>query len=331
MKKALIVGINNYPKKWKLTACRNDATVVHELLSRHGDKNSSQNFDAKLVVSIEKKDELFEQVLDLFATKCDTALFYFSGHGADNEFDYHLVTPDFKGLDIGMPMNQLLSLVNKSPAKNKIVILDCCHAAGMGVTKPTSGMTVSLLPGVTILASSRANEPSIEKRNGHGVFTNLLIEALKGGAADLNGNITPGGIYAYIDKAMGPVKQRPVFKTNISEFVSLRKVKPQVEQNILQNITDLFPDPAKKFALNPSFEFTNHPKVKPLQLQPHAVDDNVAKFKQLQKLQSIGLVVPVGADHMYFAAMESKACKLTPLGQHYWKLINDSKKGGTIS
>jgi len=37
----------------------------------------------------------------------------------------------------------------------------------------------------------------------------------------------------------------------------------------------------------------------------------------------VGLVVPVGAEHMYFAAMESKYCKLTALGYHYWHLAKE--------
>lgn len=52
--------------------------------------------------------------------------------------------------------------------------------------------------GVTILTASRSSETSMEV-NGHGLFTSLLIEALIGGAADITGHVTPGGIYAYIE------------------------------------------------------------------------------------------------------------------------------------
>ena len=55
----------------------------------------------------------------------------------------------------------------------------------------------------------------------HGLFTSLLLEALKGGAADITGHITPGGIYAYIDKALGPWEQRPVFKTKCNSLYTL--------------------------------------------------------------------------------------------------------------
>lgn len=55
------------------------------------------------------------------------------------------------------------------------------------------------------------------------------------------------------------------------------------------------------------------------------VDENVAIFKNLQKFQSVGLVMPVDVDHMYFAAMNSKSCRLTALGYHYWRLVKDKR------
>lgn len=51
---------------------------------------------------------------------------------------------------------------------------------------------------------------------------------------------------------------------------------------------------------------------------------NTAKFAILQKYNRVNLVVPVDAPHMWHAAMGSKACKLTVLGEHYRRLV---KKG----
>ena len=42
-------------------------------------------------------------------------------------------------------------------------------------------------------------------------------------------------------------------------------------------------------------------------IEPYAKAENVAVFKNLQKLQSVGLVVPVDSEYMYFAAMDSKS------------------------
>ena len=68
---------------------------------------------------------------------------------------------------------------------------------------------------------------------------------------------------------------------------------------------------------------TNKETVEHNVIEPHAKDENVLVFKDLQKLQSVGLVVPVDSEYMYFAAMESKACRLTALGNHYWRLVKD--------
>lgn len=48
---------------------------------------------------------------------------------------------------------------------------------------------------------------------------------------------------------------------------------------------------------------------------------NNASFSVLQKMNSLNLAKPVGIDHMYFAAMNSKSCKLTVLGENHWRLL----------
>jgi hypothetical protein len=49
-----------------------------------------------------------------------------------------------------------------------------------------------------------------------------------------------------------------------------------------------------------------------------------ADFAVLQTLVKVNLVRPVGALHMWHAAMESKTCELTVLGQHYWTLVKQN-------
>ena len=49
--------------------------------------------------------------------------------------------------------------------------------------------------------------------------------------------------------------------------------------------------------------------------------DHEAIFSTLQKYVKLNLVVPVGEEHMYYAAIHHKACKLTTQGQHYWNLV----------
>ena len=141
----------------------------------------------------------------------------------------------------------------------------------------------------------------------------------KGGAADVTGHISLGGIYAYIDKALGSWEQRPVFKTNVTRFTSLKDVVPQINISIIRNICTYFEEENSVLPLDPSLEPTNTPADHHELLEPYATEQNMKIFAELQKLEGVGLVVPVEEEHMYFAAMRSKGCELTSIGKQYWR------------
>ena len=143
----------------------------------------------------------------------------------------------------------------------------------------------------------------------------MISDALRGGAADLRGNITPGSLYAYVDEALGAWDQRPIFRPNDTSFAKLRKIPPKVPFEVLRKITQYFAIPDAEHKLDPSYEDTD----------PSANLAKVKIFKDLQKLQSVGLVVPVDAEFMYFAAINSTSCRLTALGYQYWRLVNEKK------
>ena len=321
-KTALVVGINRYPIK-PLKCCENDATSVASLLSKNGDKDETSNFTVRLETEISTRADLRQKIIELFQLPVETALFYFSGHGSLNDWGGYLLTPDHEKFDEGISMDEILQIANHSKAKNKILILDCCFSGAMG-ERPSKSSSTYLEDGVTILTASRQKEFAYESR-GHGVFTSLLISALEGGAANMNGDITPGGIYAFIDQALGAYSQRPLFKSNVNSFIRVRSVSPLVSFDTLRKIPEFFTSPEKEFDLNPSFEYKNDPTIPHVIVEPYANPTNTVIFKRLQNLCSAGLVIPVGADHMYFAAMESKSCKLTRLGQHYWHLAKDRR------
>jgi hypothetical protein len=155
------------------------------------------------------------------------------------------------------------------------------------------------------------------EQNNSGVFTTLFVDALNGAAGNLVGDVTPGSVYAHIDQSLGPWQQRPVFKTNVKNFVSLRKVLPPISLAELQRIIQLFPAPGYHFPLDPGYEpeRAGDEKVPPPDLAKTPV------FALLQKYNRVNLVVPVDAPHMWHAAMQSKSCKLTVLGEHYRRLV----------
>lgn len=312
MRKALVVGINNYPGTMKLRGCVNDALLVAKLLETNAD--GSPNFDVMLCKDVETRATLRLLIKDVFKADDEVGLFYFSGHGFVTDTGGYIVTPDFTRHDEGISMDDILKIVSGSPARHKIVILDCCHAGAMGDPALVGNGAALLQKGVIILASSRSMESSVELA-GQGVFTSLLIGALEGGAADIAGEVTAGSIYSYIDKALGAWKQRPVFKANIMRSISLRKVKPVVPASELRMLTTYFPTVDSEFALDPSYEYTaEDPDV-----------DHTHTFKILRMMQLIGLVEPVGEEYMYWAAIKRKSCRLTSLGAYYWKLLSSGR------
>ena len=320
-RKALVVGIDDYPFS-PLQGCVNDATKIATLLKTNED--GSKNFDVRLETEDLTKDNLMDMLQQLFSGESEIALFYFSGHGLKNDtLGEYICTPDGTQNSPGIKLSDITEIISKSKCHNKIVILDSCFSGGAG-NMPLLSDKAALDSGVTFLSACGKNECSLEC-DGSGVFTNLLVNALSGEAADLLGNISPGAIYAYVDKALSAWDQRPIFKTNVREFICLRKVNPPVSCTELKRLKDFFTNPEDKFSLDPSFEFTNSPGKVPQLKQPYAKKENVEKLQFLQKMVSIGLVQPINSKHMYFAAMNSKGCQLTPLGKYYLHLAQKDR------
>ncbi|MEI6167099.1 MAG: caspase family protein [bacterium] len=319
MRKALVVGINYYKYSTPLFGCVDDAHSVKAIIERHGD--GSVNFDVRLFTGTGPTDmvlrsDLKDHIEELFKDDSDIAMFYFAGHGHIEATGGYLLTSDSRRGDEGLSLSDILILANNSKAKSKIIVLDSCHS-GIAGTPPSAAQTAVLSEGLTILTASTQDQYATEK-NGRGVFTTLLVDALSGVAANLVGDVSPGGVYAYIDQSLGAWEQRPVFKTNVKSFVSLRKVQPTIQLSDLQRIVEFFPSPGSQFSLDPSFESELKGRSNGM---PAPNPENTRKFAILQKYNRVNLVVPVDASHMWHAAMESKSCKLTVLGEHYRRLV----------
>lgn len=321
VRKALVIGIDDYPS-CPLYGCCNDAEAIKDLLSNN--ENGNPNFSVWKKDNVMTKGELRKLIEKCFEGDADVALFYYSGHGHIDSVGGYLVTPDFSEYDYGVSLQDILTIANNSKCKERIIILDSCYSGFMGSINTVGQNTAVINEGVTIMTASRNNQTSMEV-NGHGVFTTLLIEALKGGAADVTGHISIAGVYAFIDKALGPWEQRPIFKTNVTRFTSLREVKPQVDISILRKISTYFETEDFKFNLDPSFEPTNRIEETHNIIEPYADTEHISIFADLQKLEGVGLVVPVGEEHMYFAAMNSKSCELTAVGKQYWRLVKEDR------
>lgn len=331
-KAALVVGINYYEHQSNLYGCVNDAIKINKLLAEHA--NEDQNFETKCLVADSptqpiSSSTLREEINNLFNNKHNNiALLYFSGHGGiTSENSGYLATSDTQQSDSGILMKDIIEIVNASKVPNKIIILDTCHSGDMGNHPSYKDVGSCIGEGVTILTASSQEQTAQENDetfNRHGVFTELLIDALEGGSASIIGQITLGSIYAHIDKALGNFGQRPIFKTNTNRFIVIRQFTPQVKLSELRELYTIFAEPTIEYSLDQTYELDKDIPDTYLNKKT-CIPENNRVFRILQNLNRVNIVVPVGTKDMYYAAMDEKACKLTLLGQFYWELAKNKR------
>lgn len=318
MRRALCVGIDLYPFG-NLEGCVSDAERLASLLARHED--DSPNFDCRTMVApvggaldVVTRATLRRDIRELFRHPAELALLHFSGHGTVNDLDGYLVTQDAKEYDEGLAMAEVLKMANDSKAAEVIVLLDCCYSGNLGNPPAIDNRRTMLREGVSLMTASRGEQVSVEVGGG-GLFTSLVADALDGGAAGILGDVTAPAIYSFVEAALGAWDQRPLFKAHVARVVAVRNCRPPIERSVLRELTSLFPVPAEDLQLSPEYERTSST----------ADPGKVAVFEKLQALARVHLAIPVNVPHMYDAAMQSQACRLTAAGRYYWRLADVGK------
>jgi hypothetical protein len=323
MARALIVGIDKYDHINPLTGCVNDAQEMKDVLEFHED--GSRNYDCRLLInsdhySITRK-RLREEWSKLFDNYYEDTLFYFSGHGHPTDVGGYIVTQDAEPGDPGLSMNDLLTLANKSRAKSVLLILDCCFAGGLGDPALLQGgggaENMALLrEGLTILAASRPMQTAAAALAGkYSLFTSLVVGALRGGAADVRGNVSAASIYAYVEQALGPWDQRAVYKSHAYMLEPVRRCKPYVSDDLLRELPQIFDKADDRHRMDPSYEHSD----------PSANPTHVELFKKFKILRNARLLTTQGDKDLYFIALESETVHLTPLGRFYWQLAKSGR------
>jgi len=272
-------------------------------------------------------DLLMEQTTKLFQHDADTVLFYFSGHGGNTTIGGTLVTQDATEHMPGVSLLHLLNLATEAlregRARQVIMMLDCCHSGHLGNFLLAGHETAILSKGISILTSSMPLQYSVE-RNGAGLFTQIMVEGLKGAAQDLLGEVHLSALYNYADRLLNAWEQRPVVKIHTDRMTILRKNKPELNIESIRRLPAYFPEEDYVYPLSPENEDTtyeqgNQNAHKNAQKEPFKY--MIQDFKELQSYARKGLVEPVDEEHMYFAAMNSTGCQLTTLGKMYRKLV----------
>ena len=153
MRRALLIGIDHYQAPNTLNGCLADVRALRQELEFNGD--GSRNFEIEEMLDTMTSREAMGQIETLFASNLDIALLYFSGHGYNNSTGSEIVFPDdavSSGYYKGLQMRSIMDIVNKSQIKNKIIILDCCHAGNFGRYSIDIDNS-DLRPGVSIISA----------------------------------------------------------------------------------------------------------------------------------------------------------------------------------
>lgn len=333
-RRALLVGINTYDYMQGLSCCREDALAMQRVLAFHEDH--SPNFACRVLlgnpcpqagseplpaVSHERVtfNSLRRALEELFAFD-GMVLFYFSGHGYPGERGVFLVTQDGNESLPGISLHEVVRMANASPATEVVLMIDSCFSGALGEAERVRDLTdFHLRPGITLLAASMAAQQAREL-SGHGVFTHLLLGALKGGASDIRGQISAASIYAYVEQALGPWDQRPIYKSNASQLSTIRSFTPDISDEELRCLPQFFPTPEHLFVLDPSYEVTRVAEATPA---------HIRIFKLFKRYQVARLLRPSRGEDLYFAALRSHSVELTPLGQFYWHLASGQLLGNS--
>lgn len=127
--RAMIVGFRDYQHYPPLLSARADVKSLEQLL-RSAPGESPWDLSP---FGQGTKDDLANATRSFFSTGAthDTLLFYFSGHGEVVDRDLYLVVRTTEPDDImitAFPIKALVNYVKSSPARQKVIILDCCYS-----------------------------------------------------------------------------------------------------------------------------------------------------------------------------------------------------------
>ncbi|MFR4803498.1 MAG: hypothetical protein ACLT98_09365 [Eggerthellaceae bacterium] len=106
--------------------------------------------------------------------------------------------------------------------------------------------------------------------DGHGVFTSLLIEALKGALPTSLAELT---LTAFIHMSTKPsaLGTSALFSRPMSQVHIYPRCRPQVGIGTIRKLCKYFPEPGRRMELDPSFEPTNSPDDKHEVIERYAV------------------------------------------------------------
>ena len=252
---ALIIGVSdNLIPTYALPTVARDAAALHKVLI-HPRRCAFEPDNVRLLTGAEATGDGIRAGLSwlkgkIAADRGDnaTAILYYSGHGVQNEEDnsYYLLPYDLRRpiIDSLIRAADLAAEIEQVRPRRLMVILDCCHAGGMGikgddrvadagltpVAAPAEARSVVALmqgQGRAVLSSSTAAESSyVRSDRKMSIFTYHLVEALTGFAQpDGAAEVLVSDVMGYVSRAVPRsareeynVSQTPVYQMSGENF-----------------------------------------------------------------------------------------------------------------
>lgn len=226
---AAVVGVDRYQSWPGLEGAAGDARRLATQLR-------SMGFDE--VVELYDEAATRASILDLLGSKLvqlsqpdDLAVIFFAGHGQtetlrNGEKRGYIIPADSDPAAVfatGISMDTLRDLSNRLPAKHVYFAMDSCYSGlgflrGISAVPRTQGYIEKMLArrAVQMVTAGGEGEEAAEV-GGRGLFTNKLLEALRGNAdSDRDGYVTASEIGAYVKPEVSAAsgnRQTPQFGT----------------------------------------------------------------------------------------------------------------------
>ncbi|MEU0548772.1 caspase family protein [Micromonospora sp. NPDC005979] len=229
--RALIVGVSRFADSAipDLPAVANNVAALRDALTAPAGVLVPEN--CRALVNPALPHEVGAAVAELADAPADTVILYYAGHGLLNQQGtLHLAVGDTKRnfeTYTAVPMEWLRAALASSPARNRILILDCCFSgrAAEAMSAESSAVSGAIeVYGTYTMTSSPANSTSIAVPGAQfTAFTQELIAVLREGVPGAGHLLTLRDIYPEMVRRLTsrgmPRPQR--LGTGLAELIAL--------------------------------------------------------------------------------------------------------------